>query len=355
MPAPFISEVKYLGAGNIDFVEVAVDAGTDVSNIQIVIYNPSGSVRTTNALGTLDNTEAGRDIYVIDAATSATFNGLHANGAAALVVNGVVTQFISFNQAVTATNGPAAGPPPLTSTQIGTTGTGESLETDDFGSSYSVQTTPNPGNVPCFLAGTLIRTDRGERPVETLRAGDLVLTADDGYQPVIWAGCRTLSPSEHHDPMKSPVRIPAGALAAGVPARDLYVSANHRIALAHPLAEMYFHADEVLAAAKHLCGHRQVTPTMARAPIVYHHILLARHQVIWSNGAPTESFHPAQVGLEAFDTVARAQILRAIGSVGRYGPTARKVLKADEAALLLKLTADSPVAIEATETKRRAA
>lgn len=123
---PYLSEVKYLGAGSLDFVEVAVDAGTDVSNIQLVIYNPSGTVRTTNALGSLVGTEHGQDIYVVDAATSATFNGLHANGAAALVVDGTVVQFVSFNRAVTATNGPASG---QTSTQIGTTGAGESLET----------------------------------------------------------------------------------------------------------------------------------------------------------------------------------------------------------------------------------
>lgn len=41
--------------------------------------------------------------------------------------------------------------------------------------------------VICFAAGTMIRTARGERPVEKLRVGDLVVTRDNGLQPLAWA------------------------------------------------------------------------------------------------------------------------------------------------------------------------
>ncbi len=247
MPDPYISEIKYLGAGALDFIEVAVDAGLDVSTIQVVIYNPNGTVRSTSSLGTPDNTEAGRDVYVIDRASDVNFTGLNKNGAVALVVDGTVTQFLSFDQVVAATEGPADG---TDSDQIGTTGSGESLETSDFGTSYDVQATPTPGNVPCFLAGTLILTPSDERPVEALRPGDRVWTLDDGFQPLYWVGKRALRPAEQQDATTHPIRIPQGALAPGVPQRDLYVSPNHRIALGHALCEMYFHAAEVFVAAK---------------------------------------------------------------------------------------------------------
>ena len=40
----------------------------------------------------------------------------------------------------------------------------------------------------CFTRGTLIKTDQGERPIEDLLAGDMVLTMDHGYQPIRWIG-----------------------------------------------------------------------------------------------------------------------------------------------------------------------
>ena len=47
--------------------------------------------------------------------------------------------------------------------------------------------------VPCFLAGTHIRTPRGEVLVEALRAGEFVLTADGQAVPIIWIGARTVA------------------------------------------------------------------------------------------------------------------------------------------------------------------
>ncbi len=47
-------------------------------------------------------------------------------------------------------------------------------------------------SVPCFVAGTLIRTPDGDVPIESLRPGDLVLTLDDGPQPLRWVGSRVV-------------------------------------------------------------------------------------------------------------------------------------------------------------------
>jgi Ca2+-binding RTX toxin-like protein len=45
---------------------------------------------------------------------------------------------------------------------------------------------------PCFLAGTLIATPSGERAIETLRIGDLVLTADGRAVPILFTGRTTV-------------------------------------------------------------------------------------------------------------------------------------------------------------------
>jgi len=91
----------------LDFVEIAVDEGTNVSNITVTIYNSNGSIRSVNALETYVSTNAGRDVYIISTASSSTFNGLNKAGAVALSDNGTVVQFISFDDGapVTATEG----------------------------------------------------------------------------------------------------------------------------------------------------------------------------------------------------------------------------------------------------------
>lgn len=58
---------------------------------------------------------------------------------------------------------------------------------------------PGIGNIICFAAGTRIETGRGDRAAEDIAVGDLVLTRDNGLQPVRWTGSRqgTVRPHPH--------------------------------------------------------------------------------------------------------------------------------------------------------------
>ncbi|MCP5075798.1 MAG: Hint domain-containing protein [Rhodobacteraceae bacterium] len=335
MADPYLSEIKFLGAGNQDFIEIVVDAGTDVSNIQVVVYNPDGTVRTTNSLGTLVTTVAGQDVYVIDQVTSATFNGVHKNGALALVDNGTVTSFVSFNKTVTATEGPADG---MSSTQIGTTSGGESLESTD-GTTYTVQSTPNPGTVPCFAEGSLILTDTGYRPVETLSAGDLVATADNGPQPLRWIGSRQIKPASANAMDYRPICIPSNSFGPGCPETDLLVSPNHRVKLTHPQCVLLFASREILVPAKTLLWHGGIYRATRFTPFRYFHLLFDQHEILFSNGLQTESFHPAHIGLSAFEPETRDEVLGLFPNLqtgeNGYGRTARLSLKPFEADVLM--------------------
>jgi hypothetical protein len=88
----------------------------------------------------------------------------------------------------------------------------------------------------CYLRGTHILTPTGEVLVEDLRIGDRVVTRFGGIQAVKWIGrqsydCRFLQ----NNPAKLPVRVKAGALGQGLPARDLLVSPGHAMLLGDSL------------------------------------------------------------------------------------------------------------------------
>jgi len=187
------------------------------------------------------------------------------------------------------------------------------------------------GNPVCFVAGTRIATPDGWRRVETLRAGDLVETLDDGPQPVIWTdGAATLAVGA-----AQPVRVRAGHLGN---TRDLVVSRLHLLMVEGPDVELLFGEAQVLAAAKDLIdGHSVLADTRARL-VRYHHILLDRHQVLIAEGAPAESLRPGPVAMAALGPTLAGALRGAVSAERLAGfaaqPAARRVLRAHEAAVL---------------------
>lgn len=163
--------------------------------------------------------------------------------------------------------------------------------------------------VPCFTAGTMIRTAGGERRVEDLALGDLVWSRDNGLQPLRWIGRRTLRPSElAAQPKLRPIRIRAGALGAGQPLRDLVVSPQHRVLVRSSIAMRMFGAPEVLVAAKQLLSLPGIEVDEAAREVTYLHLMFDRHEVLVSNGAETESLYPGPMALAALGEAAAAEI-----------------------------------------------
>lgn len=187
---------------------------------------------------------------------------------------------------------------------------------------------------PCFTPGTLIATDRGQRPVETLRRGDKVVTRDNGLQRIYWVGRRDLSfGALGKSPGLQPILVRAGALGEGLPSRDMLVSPNHRfLRELNPIAgETRGQVEEVLVAARHLVDHRRVTPANSLG-VSYIHILCSRHQVILANGAWTESFHPDDRVMRALETSQRKELTELFPDIETIGasaifPPARKIIE----------------------------
>jgi autotransporter passenger strand-loop-strand repeat protein len=134
--------------------------------------------------------------------------------------------------------------------------------------------------VPCYLPGTLIRTDRGEMPIEALCIGDKVATVSGAFRPILWIGHRSYSGRFiAGNRLVLPVTIGAGALAPQLPARDLVVSPQHAIYL-----------EGVLIEAKHLVNGLTITQAEAIDAVTYYNIDLGSHDLMFAEGAAAESF-----------------------------------------------------------------
>lgn len=213
----------------------------------------------------------------------------------------------------------------------------QSLSTTD-GASCTAGT-QDEGAIPCFLAGTMIMTQRGEKPIEALRPGDMVLTRDGGFAPVRWIGSIQPDARGANFERNAPICIPKGAIGRGLPERDLYVSPHHRIWMHDPSYEIYFDDHEVLIPAKHLVGWNGITQVSYVPKPEYFQVLFDSHQIILSDGLPTESFHPGEATIEQFATDTRDELLRMFPdliTLCSEGHTARRCLRSYEVPLALK-------------------
>lgn len=194
--------------------------------------------------------------------------------------------------------------------------------------------------VMCFTPGTRIATPQGERRIETLKPGDMVVTRDNGAQALRWIGQRTLGPAElAADPALQPIRIRQGALGHGLPERDMMVSRQHRMLMTGPRAELLFGDEEVLVRALHLTCLPGVQ-AVRRAEVTYIHMLFDRHEVVMADGAWSESFQPGERTLGGMEAGARDELfklfpeLRDRAALAQY-ESARVTLKGFEARVLL--------------------
>lgn len=167
----------------------------------------------------------------------------------------------------------------------GITFTGATADNNTF-------TAENTG-VVCFTQGTMILTKDGERPIETLRPGDRIVTRDNGVQTLQWIAQRRLDQGElDAAPKMRPVWIAPDLIGARAP---LLVSPQHGV-LVRPDGR-----EETLVRAIHLARLRGGKARIANGQrsVTYIHLLFDAHQIVFANGAPSESFYPGPMAMQA--------------------------------------------------------
>jgi hypothetical protein len=259
----------------------------------------------------MDNTAA-NETFTIDGGADQTFDGASLYNATITYVDGSTAVITAVIFQDTAGNTYLAPEFSANADQAALeAGPIRSLTLDSlFGDTFpGLAGTRETFGVVCFAQGTLIKTIKGEVPIEDLRQGDRVLTFDCGYQPISWIGGRSLGQTElEQNPKLRPIRIQAGALGPNLPEQDLIVSPQHRILIKSVIAVRMFDTAEVLVPANKLLTLPGIDIEWDVDSVDYFHMLFEHHQIVFSNGSPTESLFTGPEALKAVSAEARAEI-----------------------------------------------
>lgn len=176
--------------------------------------------------------------------------------------------------------------------------------------------------VACFDASTRISTAQGERPIGSLVVGDLVITVDNGLQPVRWIShsVRNWDTKPHKD---KPILFSAGSLGAGLPRRNLMVSPQHRMLIKDSICD-----EGVFIPAKKLTDMKGVRQMTGRRNVDYVHIMFDAHQVVLAEGAPSESFYPGPSSMKLLPEADKRELLHLFPQIATQGgyPPAREII-----------------------------
>jgi hypothetical protein len=155
------------------------------------------------------------------------------------------------------------------------------LTFDNVADATTAITTPDAliDRVICFLPGTMIATPSGQRAVEKMSVGDLVVTANGTVRPITWIGTGRVLATRGRRNAATPVIVSKGALGPNLPYADLRVTKGHA-----------FWFDGVLIPVEFLVNHRSIRWDDKAQEVTVYHIELETHDVLLANGAPAESY-----------------------------------------------------------------
>lgn len=171
--------------------------------------------------------------------------------------------------------------------------------------------------VVCFTKGTMIETEKGEKPVEKLEIGDRVRTYDRGYQPVRFIYKSTvLCVGDDR-----PVLFETNAIGNS---RPLRVSQKHRIftnGMAQYFAQIPLSVmpSNYLICADELCNGENIRIDDSLKTVTYVHIMFDQHELVFTHGVVSESWQPLRRNLDR-DQNLRRELLRIFPEIRENTP-----------------------------------
>ena len=183
-----------------------------------------------------------------------------------------------------------------------------------------------------FARGCLLKTDRGQVAVEDLLPGDLVHTADAGFQPLLWRGATMISArARGQEPaMGELTRIAADALGIARPMPDLVLGPRARLAHRAPGVQSLTGQKIAAVPGRDFIDGVNVVALTPPTSVPVYHLGFAGHHRLVANGVEVESYHPGPMHLFGLRGEMLALFLSCFPHVTRleeFGPPAMPRLR----------------------------
>jgi len=167
-----------------------------------------------------------------------------------------------------------------------------------------------------LCSGANLRTPCGERRVEFLRTGDLVVTRDNGLQAVMVIWTETVSAAEiAADPALAPVSLKARVIGPMMPQKPLRVGAAHRLLIPGWRIDDEEDTENCLVAARDVDG-LETSEDAIGDELTYYNIVFEKPQVFCANGMPVESFAPTEENIKTIPKDALEALRKAFPDLG---------------------------------------
>ena len=167
-------------------------------------------------------------------------------------------------------------------------------------------------------AGAQVRTPVGNKRIEFLRKGDLVVTRDNGLQPVRMVWTRTVTEAQMAaDPSLAPVVLRPRAIAPMQPQRDLAVGGAHRLLIPGWRLLDEDDGEACLVPARDIAGlDDRAFVDRTTGDVTFYNVVFDGAEVFTANGLPVESFRPTVEMIGQVDRAVRDDILAQLDATG---------------------------------------
>ncbi|MEL7256977.1 MAG: Hint domain-containing protein [Pseudomonadota bacterium] len=152
-----------------------------------------------------------------------------------------------------------------------------------------------------------VRTPLGGRRIEMLNPGDMVVTRNNGLQPVrmIWSWTVTADEMRAH-PELAPIRLKTRAIGPMMPGRDLRMASGHRVLIpGYRIAGSEDSQGCLMRVDGVAHNSDKAFAERTAEEVTYYNVVFDQHEVITAEGLPVESFLPSPKALNLLDVSAQ--------------------------------------------------